>query len=130
MKTLFFRRSISAFLLLTFFSLSSLHAITPDEEGWTLLKSNNNVEIFVKIDNCNGDSFYLFKVNNLTSESIDFEMIVDVKNEPAYGSMLLKESIAANSANITQCEKSMMKLPKSTNSIGDLSKEIIINIKE
>ena len=132
MKKIIYLRHIGLIILLSVASLSfsQNNLQIPANDGWTLLKSTTNAEVFVKVTECQGESFYLFKVINLSSEVISFKMTADIENEPAYGPFTFDVKLSGYSESDSRCEHSIYKLSNQMEVAPELINSIKITLNQ
>lgn len=82
------------------------------EEGWTLLKSQDNVNVFGMITNCDNQSIYLFKVENLNRQSASLSLTITAPSEMAYGPKVFQVVLDPNEETSSLCHETTLRLPR------------------
>ena len=112
-------------------SLTMLMAFSPakqsGDETWTLLKSQENVNVYGMITTCEDQSIYLFKVENASTAVVNATLIVNVSTEPAYGSKTFKVVVGPKASTTQLCNEADLKMPKMNKKAGTLS-ELTVNL--
>ena len=127
MKTTNLLKFLGALSIFALISLSFTWAEKANENDWTLLKSQDNVNVYGMITDCEQQSIYLFKVENLSSASLNATLTIGVPTEPAYGSKTFKVVVASKSSTTPLCSESELRMPKMNKASGSLN-ELTINL--
>ncbi len=115
-----------------FFSalLFSSFTIDKEKEEWTFLKEEANVKAFVKTDDCNGSSVFIFKFKNESKKPLSLNVIMEVVDEPTFGPITRSVLLTGNEFIQGDCDmEQKFILPNNLDSDKDLSERIKISIK-
>jgi len=69
MKTLLTRSKLNLMFLMLILMLTVLDAFSKINEEWTLITTQNNVSVYYKATNCDGNSVVLVRIVNNSNES-------------------------------------------------------------
>ncbi len=118
-------------LFLTTILFSSFTWGLENKEEWTFLKEEANVKAFVKTDDCNGSSVFIFKFENVSKENLDVEVSMELTDDPSI--IPIKNSISIKSKETVKgnCELLWkLALPNEMESSKDLKERIRIQINQ